>query len=85
MHTDARKSEPNILAAVSDTAKFSVPENAIDDVVVLEAALYVPAAIVGRNELEVIDGGQARGEHAPVASSRNITDWSTRSLDRNAA
>src|SRR6185437_7356202 len=40
----------------------------VDQVIPLEAALHVPAAIVGRDPpSQVPDGGEAGGEHAPVA------------------
>ena len=51
---------------------FGKNQVAVDQVIPLEAALDVPAAIVGRDPpSQVPDGGEAGGEHAEVAVLRN--------------
>ena len=53
--------------SAADAFVFGENQVAVDQVIPLEAALDVPAAVVGRDPLQVPDGGEAGGEHAEVA------------------
>ena len=61
------------LMSAADAFVFGENQVAVDQVIPLEAALDVPAAIVGRDPpSQVPDGGEAGGEHAEGPSCPTV-------------